>query len=208
MSGTNRAPLSAVVVAGCGLILVGIGVYFCWLRPALLPEDARYIGATLEELLTPAPGMGNWLDRVFWVLGGYIMATGVLTVYLAATAFRTRAGGRRCCRRPGWSCLDRLDGRGECSDRLRLQGAARCGRRIVGRGNGAVLARPMINEDPGDGDCCQCGGRGRRTVKVVPVPRPALWVEIRPRWASTMALEMVRPMPLPPRSLLREVSAR
>jgi hypothetical protein len=32
-------------------------------------------------------------DRVFWVLGGYISATGFLTVYLAATAFRARARG-------------------------------------------------------------------------------------------------------------------
>jgi len=30
---------------------------------------------------------------VFWVLGGYISATGFLTVYLAATAFRARARG-------------------------------------------------------------------------------------------------------------------
>ena len=93
MSGKNRAPLSAVVLAGCGVILMGIGVYFLWLRPALLPEDARYVGATLEELSTMAPGMGRWLDRVFWVLGGYITATGILTLYLAATAFRARARG-------------------------------------------------------------------------------------------------------------------
>jgi hypothetical protein len=93
VSGTNRAPLSAMIVGGCGLVLVGIGVYFCWLRPALLPEDARFLGATLEELQTVAPGVGRWLDRVFWVLGGYITATGVLTVYLAATAFRARVRG-------------------------------------------------------------------------------------------------------------------
>ena len=93
MSGKDRAPLSAAVLAGCGVILIGIGVYFLWFRPALLPEDARYLGATLQELLTVAPGMGQWLDRVFWVLGSYITATGVLTVYLAATAFRARARG-------------------------------------------------------------------------------------------------------------------
>jgi hypothetical protein len=75
------------------LVLVGIGLYFLWLRPALLPEDARYLGATLQELSTVAPGISRWLDRVFWVLGGYIVATGVLTVYLAATALRARARG-------------------------------------------------------------------------------------------------------------------
>ena len=93
MNGKDRAPLSAVVLAGCGVILMGIGVYFLWFRPALLPEDARYLGATLEELLTVAPGMGRWLDRVFWVLGGYITATGILVVYLAVTGFRARARG-------------------------------------------------------------------------------------------------------------------
>ena len=93
MSGTDRAPVSAVVVGGCGLILVGIGLYFLGWRPTMLPEDARYIGATLEELQTVAPGLGRWLDRVFWVLGGFITATGALTLYLAATAFRARAQG-------------------------------------------------------------------------------------------------------------------
>ena len=93
VSGADRAPVSAVAVGGCGLILAGIGLYFLWLRPTLLPEDARYLGATLEELTTVAPGMGTWLDRVFWVLGGYITATGLLTVYLAVTAFRARARG-------------------------------------------------------------------------------------------------------------------
>jgi len=34
--------------AGAELILVGIGLYFLWLRPALLPEDARYLVATLK----------------------------------------------------------------------------------------------------------------------------------------------------------------
>lgn len=30
---------------------------------------------------------------MFWVLGGYIAATGILTAYLAGTAFRVRARG-------------------------------------------------------------------------------------------------------------------
>lgn len=93
MDGSRGAPLSAVIIGGCGLLLVGIGLYFVWFRPALLPEDTRYIGATLEEAQRVAPGLGRWLDRVFWVLGGYIGATGILTVYLAATAMRHRARG-------------------------------------------------------------------------------------------------------------------
>lgn len=39
------------------MILVGIGLYFLFLRPPLLPEDARYVGATLEELRTVAPSI-------------------------------------------------------------------------------------------------------------------------------------------------------
>ncbi len=37
-------PYSAAVLALCGVALIGIGLYFIFLRPALLPEDARYIG--------------------------------------------------------------------------------------------------------------------------------------------------------------------
>ncbi|HEX8507895.1 MAG TPA: hypothetical protein VF635_00130 [Propionibacteriaceae bacterium] len=89
----DRIPWSASIVGACGVILVGIGLYFLFLRPPLLVEDARYVGATLEELQTIAPGIEAWLERVFWVLGGYMAATGILTAYLAATALRARAGG-------------------------------------------------------------------------------------------------------------------
>jgi hypothetical protein len=80
-------------LGGCGLVLVGIGLYFALARPPLLPEDARYVGGSVEEIRRVAPGMEDWLDHVFWVLGGYITATGILTAYLAATAVRARARG-------------------------------------------------------------------------------------------------------------------
>ena len=35
--------------------------------------------------------MARWLAQVFNVMGGYVMATGVLTLTLAATAFRQRS---------------------------------------------------------------------------------------------------------------------
>lgn len=69
-----------------GLILMGMGTYFGFLRPALLPEDTRYMGASLAQIQSALPGLLPWLDRVFGVLGGYIFATGLLTVYVAATA--------------------------------------------------------------------------------------------------------------------------
>ena len=70
---------------------MGMGIYFGFLRPSLLPEDPRYMGASLAQIQN-VPGLLPWLDRVFGVLGGYMFATGLLTVYVAATGFRA---GRR-----------------------------------------------------------------------------------------------------------------
>lgn len=89
----NLRPYSARVLALCGLILIGMGLYFILLRPALLPEDTRYIGTSLEEILIAVPGLLGWLEKVFWVMGGYILTTGVLTLYVAITSFRARAKG-------------------------------------------------------------------------------------------------------------------
>ena len=75
-----------------GVILMGMGVYFGFLRPSLLPEDARYMGATLGQIESAVPGLAPWLARVFGVLGGFLFATGLLTVHVAVTGFRT---GRR-----------------------------------------------------------------------------------------------------------------
>ena len=72
-----------------GLILMGMGLYFGFLRPPLLPEDLRYMGASLTQIQNAMPGLQAWLARVFGVLGGYMFATGLLTVYVAATGFRT-----------------------------------------------------------------------------------------------------------------------
>ena len=86
-------PYSSTVLALCGVALIGIGSYFIFLRPVLLPEDARYIGASLPQLQATAPNLSQWLGRVFWVMGGYILTTGVLTLYVARTSFRKRAHG-------------------------------------------------------------------------------------------------------------------
>ena len=53
----NLQPYSSRVLALCGLILIGIGLYFVLLRPALLPEDTRYIGRSLEEIRVAVPGL-------------------------------------------------------------------------------------------------------------------------------------------------------
>jgi hypothetical protein len=81
-------PPSSIVLIFAGILLVGTGSYFIILRPPLLPEDTRFMGAAAAQLDPIRPQLEAWLTNVFWVLGGYILATGVLTVALAATSFR------------------------------------------------------------------------------------------------------------------------
>lgn len=76
-----------------GVILMGLGLYFVFIRPPLLPEDPRYMGTTLAEIQSTLPGLVVWLQRVFWVMGGYMFATGLLAVYVALTSFRQRTQG-------------------------------------------------------------------------------------------------------------------
>jgi hypothetical protein len=71
-----------------GAILVGIGGFFLLARPPLLPEDLRYLCRTTGEIDAAVPSLRRWLRLVFIVLGGYAVATGTLTVYLAATDIR------------------------------------------------------------------------------------------------------------------------
>ena len=85
--------IASVVLALGGVILMGMGLYFGFLRPPLLPEDLRFMGASLTQIQTSLPGLELWLVHVFRVLGGYMFATGLLTVYVAATGFRTRRLG-------------------------------------------------------------------------------------------------------------------
>ena len=83
-------PYFPKVLALGGVILVGIGLYFIFLRPPLLAEDARYMDTTLEEIQAVAPGLTRWLQKVFWVMGGYIFTVGLLTIYIAFSSFQAR----------------------------------------------------------------------------------------------------------------------
>lgn len=89
----TKMPLSARVLAVCGIALLGIGIYFVFVRPAFLPEDVRYAGASLKQLQAVAPNISEWLRWVFWVLGGYITATGLFAIYFAKTSFQYRSKG-------------------------------------------------------------------------------------------------------------------
>ena len=86
-------PYSASLIAFGGLLLVAVGIYFVLLRPPLLPEDLRYIGSTLQNAKGNISGLTNWLQKVFWVMGGYIFTTGLLTVFVSFTSFRNRTPG-------------------------------------------------------------------------------------------------------------------
>lgn len=79
-----RARTCGALLAVCGIWLVGLGLYFMFLRPPLLPEDPRFIGATLEQIQQFVPGLARWLSRVFTVMGGFMAAAGVLTLLLAS----------------------------------------------------------------------------------------------------------------------------
>ena len=70
-----------------GILLMGLGLYFVFIRPPLLPEDPRYMGATMDPIQSAIPGLLIWLRRVFWVLGGFMFTTDLLTTYIAVTTF-------------------------------------------------------------------------------------------------------------------------
>jgi len=84
---------SSIVLILAGISLIGVGLYFILLRPPLLPEDIRYMALPAAQLDILRPRLELWLMHVFRVMGGYVLATGTLTVTLAATAFRSYKKG-------------------------------------------------------------------------------------------------------------------
>jgi hypothetical protein len=90
---TLRLPLSGKVFVACGFWLVALGVYFLFLRPALLPEDPRYIGSSIEAIRSAGPGLERWLGHVFNVMGGFMVATGAMTALVACRLLARRERG-------------------------------------------------------------------------------------------------------------------
>ncbi len=78
---------SAILLALSGVSLILVGAYFLLLRPPLLPEDIRYMRVSDIQLAILLPVLEPWLSQVFRVIGGYILATGVLAVTLAAAGY-------------------------------------------------------------------------------------------------------------------------
>ena len=84
---------SGKAFAACGLWLVALGAYFVFLRPALLPEDPRFIGSSLESIRSAVPGLERWLGHVFNVMGGFMIATGAITMLVAYRLLARRERG-------------------------------------------------------------------------------------------------------------------
>ena len=70
----------------CGIWLIGLGGYFMFARPPLLPEDLRYLGSSTIQLEVLLPHLASWLRNVFTVMGGFIAGFGVLTIFVSVRA--------------------------------------------------------------------------------------------------------------------------
>ena len=86
-------PYSVSLLALAGFLLIAMGIYFVLLCPALLPEDLRYMKTTLSIIDNSAQGLSDWLQKVFWVMGGYIFTTGLLIIFISLTSFRKNLPG-------------------------------------------------------------------------------------------------------------------
>ena len=85
-----RPPISTFIFVACGIWLIGLGLYFVFLRPPLLPEDLRYLGISPGEIQSAMPGLERWADRVFTVMGGFMTGAGVLTIFVVMNASAVR----------------------------------------------------------------------------------------------------------------------
>jgi hypothetical protein len=90
-----KRSLSSTLTVFQGVLFIGLGLYFVFIRPPLLPEDPRFMGASLADIRSAIPGLLIWLRRVFWVLGGFMFAIGLLTIYIARISVRQRTRGAR-----------------------------------------------------------------------------------------------------------------
>lgn len=79
----RRSRLYTISFLACGIWLIALGLYFIFLRPALLPEDLRYMGASARDMQDIVPGLQRWTHHVFTVMGGFIAASGLLAITVA-----------------------------------------------------------------------------------------------------------------------------
>jgi hypothetical protein len=119
---------SSIVLIVAGIALIGVGLYFILLRPALLPEDVRYLALPAAQLDILRPRLELWLTQVFRVMGGYVFGDGRAGGNSSGNGIPNSSkgpGNRRPDRR---SRFHRLDGSCQFLDRLGFQmGSARDG---------------------------------------------------------------------------------
>ena len=85
--------MSSVVLAVTSSVVMGLGLYFVFVRPPLLPEDLHFFERSRTQVDGTIPLLTTWLRDVFRVMGGYMFAMGVVSFYVAVTAFRDRQRG-------------------------------------------------------------------------------------------------------------------
>ena len=66
--------------------MIGLGGYFMFVRPPLLPEDLRYLGSSTTQVAALSPHLASWLRNVFTVMGGFMAGCGVLTIFVGVRA--------------------------------------------------------------------------------------------------------------------------
>ncbi len=86
------SPAQWIFVASGGWLIM-LGLYFAFLRPALLPEDVRFMGTSVAQVEALLPALAGWLRHVFVVMGGFMIASGLLTTWLAITVIGERRKG-------------------------------------------------------------------------------------------------------------------
>ncbi len=86
-------PYSSSILAFGGFILVVMGIYFVFMRPSVLPEDFKYMKTNMLIVNSTIPNLPLWLEKVFWVMGGFIISSGLLIIFIAFSSFRARTSG-------------------------------------------------------------------------------------------------------------------
>lgn len=85
----KRERIGAVILLALGILTLGLGAYFSFLRPALLPEDLRFTGVDPERL---DPRMVAWLRIVFRTWGGFMAGLGILLGAVGGNLLSPRPG--------------------------------------------------------------------------------------------------------------------